>query len=1119
MAFHLLMTLDEVVTEDGLVSVAGKRILGLIFDVTVVSKLILYLILVLTVVLPLMTNVVLILQMTPTGLIDVVLTVNVILMMLIEELTFPGMAPTAVFDGLWILLAFGTEKIGVILVLTVLIDQVVVARLRLTPMVDAVVVVAMVVYLIWIVNLTLTVMTERLLLLKVLPSPEMVGITAFHLLMTLDEVVTEDGVVSLAVKRFLGLTFDVAVVSKLILYLILVLSLFAVLPLMTTVVLILQMAPVRLIDVAKNVILMMLIEVLTFPGMAPTAVFDNLWILVAFATEKIGAILVLTVLIDGVVVATLRLTPMVDAVAVVGMVVYVLPSPETVGIMALHLLMILDEVVTEDGLVSVAGKRILGLIFDVAVVSKLILYLIFGLSLFAVLPLMTNVVLILQMAPVRLIDVVKNVILMMLIEELTFPGMALITVLDVVWILDAFATEKIGVILVLTVLIDRLVVATLRMTTMGGAAVVEGMIVDLMWIPNLTLTVMTEMFLFLKVTAMTMIGVVPSREMVGIVAFGVVIILKTAVTEGSFAWLALTKFLMLAFDMTVVSNLALHPILVLSLMLLVMTDMLLILQRMPTRLIDVVLAANMILMMLVEVLMFPGKALIAVLDVLWILGSFGKENFGEILVLTVLIDGVVSPILLLTTMVGAAFVVRMVVYLMLILNLTLTVMIGMLLRLKVIVMTMVGAISAREVDGIAAFALKQFLMLTVDMAVVSKLALHSILVVSLMLPLMTNLVLVLQIVPTTLIDVVVTVNVILLTLIEEITFPGMALTAVLDVLWILGTFATEKIGVILVLTVLIDGVILPAPEMVGIRAFDVLMILGADVVEEAVVSRALKLCLMVDFDMALSLNLVLYLTFVLNLLLTPAADVVLALRVMSTILIDVVLNMNIILMVLIEGLTIPDIALIIVLDVLLTLDVFAMEEVVLMPILTLAIVAFPMLHPTMTVDATDVPWMIVHLMLTPNLMLTMTTDMLQVLKVIPMTTIGVSPFPEMVGTVAPDLSLAVVIGEAVILKLMLYLVLVVNLISTTAIEAILVLATMGHSALIVRLPRRRYIVTVQRIELEILSMVHHIELEILSMVHHIELEILSKVHHIEVRILSMVHHIELEILSMVHHMV
>uniref|UniRef100_A0A1A9ZV88 Uncharacterized protein n=1 Tax=Glossina pallidipes TaxID=7398 RepID=A0A1A9ZV88_GLOPL len=263
------------------------------------------------------------------------------------------------------------------------------------------------------------------------------------------------------------------------------------------------------------------------------------------------------------------------------------------------------------------------------------------------------------------------------------------------------------------------------------------------------------------------------------------------------------------------------------------------------------------------------------------------------------------------------------------------------------------------------------------------------------------------------------------------------------------------------------------------------------------------MCLMVGCDVALSLKLVLYLTFVLNLLLTPAADVVLALRVMSTILIDVVMTVNMILMVLLEGLTIPDIVLIIVLGVLLTLDVFAMEGVVVMAILTMVIVAFPMLRPTMTVDATDVPWKIVRLMLIPNLMLTMTTDVLQVLKVIPMTMIGVSPFPEMVGTVAPDLFLVVVVGEAVILKLMLYLMLAANLISTMVIEAILVLAMMNYSALFVRVPRTIYIVTVQRIELEILPMMHHIDLEILSMMHHIELEILSIVHHIELEIQSM----------------
>uniref|UniRef100_A0A1A9VGP5 Uncharacterized protein n=1 Tax=Glossina austeni TaxID=7395 RepID=A0A1A9VGP5_GLOAU len=241
-------------------------------------------------------------------------------------------------------------------------------------------------------------------------------------------------------------------------------------------------------------------------------------------------------------------------------------------------------------------KLFLTVAFDLAMVSKFVLYQMSTVKLN--LKIMTDVVLVLQMMPTIPIDVVVTV------------------VFDVLLILNNFATEGVTTVAVL--------IPKLLLTTMGGAAVVLGMIVYLMLIPNLMLMVMTEMFLFLKVIAMTMIEVVQPREMVGIVSFEVLIILEVAVTEEGFAFLALMLFQIVAFDMAVATNwqkLALYQILVLSLVLPLMTNVVLILQMVPTGLIDVVVNVIVILIRLIEVL---TMGLIAVLDVLWTLVCDGK---------------------------------------------------------------------------------------------------------------------------------------------------------------------------------------------------------------------------------------------------------------------------------------------------------------------------------------------------------------------------------------------------------------------------------------------------------------------------------------------------------------
>uniref|UniRef100_A0A1A9ZV87 Uncharacterized protein n=1 Tax=Glossina pallidipes TaxID=7398 RepID=A0A1A9ZV87_GLOPL len=335
-------------------------------------------------------------------------------------------------------------------------------------------------------------------------------------------------------------------------------------------------------------------------------------------------------------------------------------------------------------------KLFLTVAFDLAIVSK------FQISILKLnLTMMTDVVLLLQMMPTIPIDVVLTVNMILMIP---IPRMVLTVVIDVLLILNDFATEVVVVILALTVLI-------------GGA----------MLIPNLMLTVMTEMFLFLKTMPTRLIDVVVT---VNVILMRLIEVLK-------FPGMALIAVLDVSWTVRSFATEKIGVILVLtvlidglSLLLPLMTNVVLILQITPTRLIDVVLTKNVVLMMLIEMVTFPGMAPTAVLDDLRILKAFAAEKIGMILVLTVLIDGVMVATLLPTTMVDAVVVVGMVVYLMLILNLILMVMIEMLLLLK-----------------------------------------------------MT---------PTRLIDVGLTVNVVLMVLTEVLTFLGMALTAVLDVLWTLG---------------------------------------------------------------------------------------------------------------------------------------------------------------------------------------------------------------------------------------------------------------------------------------------------------------------------------------------
>uniref|UniRef100_A0A1B0BEN9 Uncharacterized protein n=1 Tax=Glossina palpalis gambiensis TaxID=67801 RepID=A0A1B0BEN9_9MUSC len=486
-----------------------------------------------------------------------------------------------------------------------------------------------------------------------------------------------------------------------------------------------------------NVTLMILIEVLTFPGTALTTGMDVLWTLGAFAREKIGVTLNLTLLNDGAVIATLVAT-MAAAAIVVGMVVYlmlilhltlmvmidmllclkmipakipyVLPAPQMVGTMTFDVLMILEAVVAEKVAVFLARKRFLMLAFDMGAVSMLALYPILARSL--VLPLMMDVVLLLRMILTILTDVVLivNVVLTMLIEVLTFPGTPLLAVWNVLWILGAFATEKIGVTLNLTLLIDGAVNSMLFLTTMADASIVVGMALHLELILYLTLTVMIHMLLCLERIPVKIPYVITAPEMVWIMAFDVLMTLEAVVTEDAAVFLAPKRFLMLAFDMAAASMSALPPILVQTLVLPLMTNVVLVLRPVLTRQTDVVLTVTVVLTILIEVLTFPGMALIAVLNVLWILGEFAKEKIDVIVVLKVLTDVVMNPKLLLTTMVDAG----------------------------VTVMTMVEVVPARQM-----VAVKRFLKLAFDMAAVSMLALHPILVRNLVLPLMANVVLVL----------------------------------------------------------------------------------------------------------------------------------------------------------------------------------------------------------------------------------------------------------------------------------------------------------------------------------------------------------------------------------------